>query len=152
MNHPGIAVGYRLLTSGGSVAYVPDNEPFGRQGMSHGTEEETPPFAMDKKLIEFIQDADVLIIDSQYDEAEYNAHVGWGHGCVADVVALAIEARVKHLFLFHHDPCHDDVFVTEMVKGARALALSKGSPLKIDAAREGEEILLPAKAVTAPAE
>src|SRR5436853_6392763 len=26
-NHPGICAGYRLFTSGGSVAYVPDNEP-----------------------------------------------------------------------------------------------------------------------------
>src|SRR5213082_1327233 len=28
VNHPGICAGYRLFTSGGSVAYVPDNEPY----------------------------------------------------------------------------------------------------------------------------
>ncbi len=152
MNHPGIAVGYRVFTSGGSVAYVPDNEPFGRQGVSHGgpAADEVPPFAMDQKLIEFIHGADVLIIDSQYDEAEYDAHVGWGHGCVNDVVRLAVEAEVKHLFLFHHDPSHDDDFITGMLNRARALAESMGSPLKIDAAREGEEILLPALAASAP--
>src|SRR5256886_3638623 len=27
VNHPGICAGYRLFTSGGSGAYVPDNEP-----------------------------------------------------------------------------------------------------------------------------
>ncbi len=145
MNHPGIAVGYRLFTSGGSVAYVPDNEPFGRQGVSHGVTEagETSAFAMDEKLIEFIREADVLIIDSQYNEAEYDAHVGWGHGCVDDVVDLAIEACVKHLFLFHHDPCHDDAFVSDMAASARKRAAAQGSALKIDAAREGEEVLLP---------
>jgi len=142
MNHPGIAVGFRLFTSGGSIAYVPDNEPFGRQGVSHAEGAEVPPFAMDRKLIEFIHGADVLIIDAQYDEAEYNAHVGWGHGCVSDVVGLALEAGVKHLFLFHHDPGHDDEFISDMVDRARELALSKGSALEIDAAREGEEIFL----------
>src|SRR5216684_852782 len=28
MNHPGVCVGYRLFTSGGSVAFLPDNEPY----------------------------------------------------------------------------------------------------------------------------
>src|SRR5437660_6156773 len=33
VNHPGICAGYRLFTSGGSVAYVADNEPFERLKM-----------------------------------------------------------------------------------------------------------------------
>src|SRR4029079_9653364 len=28
VNHPGICAGYRLYTSAGSVAYMPDNEPY----------------------------------------------------------------------------------------------------------------------------
>ena len=28
VNHPGICVGYRLYTSNGSIAYLPDNEPY----------------------------------------------------------------------------------------------------------------------------
>mgnify|MGYP000547084070 CR=1 FL=1 len=35
--------------------------------------------------------ASALIFDAQYDAAEYNAHVGWGHGCVDDGVAVAME-------------------------------------------------------------
>src|SRR5207237_1964308 len=27
-NHPGICAGYRLFTSAGSIAYMPDNEPY----------------------------------------------------------------------------------------------------------------------------
>ncbi|MGD1084572.1 MAG: response regulator, partial [Verrucomicrobiota bacterium] len=30
LNHPGVCVGYRLNTSGGSVAYLPDHEPYQR--------------------------------------------------------------------------------------------------------------------------
>ena len=28
VNHPGICAGYRLYTSSGSIAYLPDNEPY----------------------------------------------------------------------------------------------------------------------------
>ena len=67
MNHPGIAVGYRLATSRGSIAYVPDNEPFGRHGVSHDPPEPSGnAHTMDRKLIDFIEGSDVLIIDSQY--------------------------------------------------------------------------------------
>ena len=86
--------------------------------------------------------ADVLIIDSQYDDAEYQSHVGWGHGCVDDVVALALFARVKQLFLFHHDPDHDDAQISKMLAWARQLVGFHGETLSVDAAREGLEYVL----------
>lgn len=137
-NHPGIAMGYRLFTSAGSVVYLPDNEPFGSHRVSHiGTADR-----VDEKFVEFARGADVLITDAQYTGGEYEHHVGWGHACVNDVVGLAIEAGVKRLFLFHHDPGHDDAFIHAMLDGARNLAAAKGSALVIDAAREGEEVVL----------
>ena len=156
LNHPGVCVGYRLFTSAGSIAYLPDNEPFQRQrlypgasqpsdrmeGLKHASEQ-------DQKLIEFIQDADVLIIDSQYDDAEYQSHVGWGHGCVDDVVALALFARVQQLFLFHHDPDHDDAQITRMLGWARQLVEMQGETLAVNAAQEGLEYVLK-PAVQAP--
>ena len=63
--------------------------------------------------------------------------MGWGHGCVDDVVQLAVDAGVKRLFLFHHDPDHDDAKVSSMVQHARQIAAKLKSPLKIEAAREG---------------
>lgn len=143
VNHPGLAVGYRLYTSGGSIAYLPDNEPFGREGGTHNPErsgEGESTEDTNTHLIEFIRDTDALIIDAQYVQEEYDEHIGWGHGCVDDVVRLAIAANVKHLFLFHHDPSHDDDYITKMVAHARDLAT--GHPLTIDAAREGEEFVL----------
>lgn len=139
MNHPGIAVGYKLFTSGGAIAYIPDNEPFSQNAV------ECPPHVTDTnnlRLIEFIREADVLIIDSQYDRAEYTAHVGWGHGCVDDVVRLALSANVKQLFLFHHDPNHDDPQVREMAAHARQIVEAHGSRMRVEAAREGAEITL----------
>ena len=149
-NHPGICVGYRLFTSNGSIAFFPDNEP-------HWEETPTPSAAgqraaagafsqsENQKMIDFIRGVDVLIMDSQYDCEEYKQHVGWGHGCVSDVVALAIEAEVKQLFLFHHDPNHDDTKVLEMEAQARALVTARKNKLVVRAAREGETIELSTK-------
>jgi phosphoribosyl 1,2-cyclic phosphodiesterase len=129
-NHPGLTVGYRLFAPEGIVVFFPDTEP--RRGTDH-------------ELIEFIQGADVLILDSQYDRAEYKRHVGWGHGCVDDSVALAIQAGVKKLVLFHHDPDHDDQKMDALVKHARQLVTRAKARLKVEAAREGMEILLGSK-------
>jgi len=127
-NHPGLCVGYRLFTPDGLVCFFPDTEP--RTG------------GEDREMIEFIRDSDVLILDSQYDKDEYKTHTGWGHGCLDDSVALALAANVKKLFLFHHDPDHDDKKLAQFVKYAQKLAAKQKSKLKIDAAREGMTVQL----------
>lgn len=129
-NHPGVCVGYRLFSPDGMICFFPDTEP--------------RPGGVDRDMIDFIRDADVLILDSQYDRAEYKSHTGWGHGCVDDSVALASSAGVKHLFLFHHDPDHDDRRLDELVKHARKIVTKRKGKLKVDAAREGLTIQLPA--------
>lgn len=140
LNHPGVCVGYRLNTSCGSIVYVPDNEWSIESGVA--TKTAAVPCRLEQGLADFVRDADVLVIDAQYDRSEYDHHVGWGHGCVDDVVKLAIASNVKQLFLFHHDPAHNDEFVARMLRDARAVAKEAGSSLKIEAAREGAEVIL----------
>ncbi|MBI4323847.1 MAG: response regulator [Chloroflexi bacterium] len=149
MNHPGICVGYRLNTSEGSIAYMPDNELFQRQRSQPRTASEQASGdvlnyarGQDEKLVQFVHEADVLIIDSQYDASEYPQHVGWGHSCVDDTVLLGLHAKVKRLFLFHHDPGHDDAHISRMVADARSLVARHGGTMQVEAAREGLELLL----------
>jgi phosphoribosyl 1,2-cyclic phosphodiesterase len=130
-NHPGLCVGYRLYSSGNLVAFFPDTEP--RTG------------GKDRDMIEFLRDVDLLILDSQYDAREYQEHLGWGHGCVDDSVALALQAGVKQLSLFHHDPDHDDKRIDKMVQHARRLVAKQKGKLRVDAACEGETIKLSGK-------
>jgi len=137
VNHPGIAVGYRLTTSTGTMAYLPDNEPFHEN--QHGYSQDRIDL-QNRKLIDFIREVDVLIIDSQYDSDEYRSHIGWGHGCVDEVVRLAMLGEVKRLYLFHHDPGHDDDRIDAMLAYARELA--NGSNLQVFAATEGEVVTL----------
>ncbi len=149
MNHPGVCVGYRLNTSHGSVAYMPDNEPFFRlksqpSNLNASDHADALAYARDRdqRLIDFIRDVDVLIIDSQYDATEYPKHVGWGHTCVDDSVAFAVSANVKNLFLFHHDPGHDDAHIAKMERHARELVEKQGAKVHVEAAREGVEVVL----------
>jgi phosphoribosyl 1,2-cyclic phosphodiesterase len=143
--HPGVCVGYRLTAAGRSIAFFPDNEirQIDRAALPAAA---VADFARteNQKLTDFVRDVDVLVMDSQYDREEYTDHLGWGHGCVDEVVALALRAAVKHLILFHHDPDHDDAKVSWMTEHARELVAAQKGALKVDAAREGMVIELPA--------
>jgi phosphoribosyl 1,2-cyclic phosphodiesterase/DNA-binding NarL/FixJ family response regulator len=145
-NHPGVCVGYRLNTAAGAICFFPDNEPRRSQRRPRPSviHDAAAEFAssQDRKLIEFIRASELLIMDTQYDCEEYKHYMGWGHGCVSDVVALALEAGVKRLVLFHHDPNHDDQKVTRMTDYARELARQAKSRLQVEAAREGTTIEL----------
>ena len=149
-NHPGICVGYRLFTSDGSIAFFADNELFPEGAPPPRAAVATDPpgqvFARgeNRKMIEFVRGADLLIMDTQYDAVEYKEHTGWGHGCLDEVVALALQAEVKTLFLFHHDPDHDDAKISQMLAHARQIVAARKGKLRIEAAREGVTVELPA--------
>src|SRR5213076_3190253 len=127
-NHPGICAGYRLLTSSGSIAYFPDNEPYEQLKLQLGSrdgidEDEARDFARTErtKMVQFLQGCDVVILDTQYSDEEYAKHIGWGHSSISSVVSLALDADVRQLLLFHHDPNHDDEMIDKMVERAHVL-------------------------------
>ena len=154
VNHPGVCAGYRLLTSAGSIAFLPDHEPYDFLHSARGNQmsaEQAKKIGAEERasLIQFLHGSDILILDAQYTDEEYQRHIGWGHGSVSSVVSLALDAQVHRLLLFHHDPGHDDQMVEKMMKCARALVAKSGKPLEVEAAQEGAEILLePTIAVT----
>jgi phosphoribosyl 1,2-cyclic phosphodiesterase len=146
-SHPGVCVGYRLSTAAGSLAFFPDNElPRGQAAAGAKSNGELPQLGSANQenaaLVDFLRGIDVLVMDAQYDREEYRQHVGWGHGCVDDVVALALEAGVTRLFLFHHDPDHDDAKISQMVGRARELVAAHHGTLEVEAAREGVTVEL----------
>ncbi|MEY2490458.1 MAG: hypothetical protein QOC70_2400 [Verrucomicrobiota bacterium] len=155
LNHPGVCAGYRLFTKEGSIAFLPDNEPFEPLKLKLAARDGTHPHkaraqavVQRSKLVEFLKDTDVLILDTQYTDEKYQEHIGWGHGALSRVVSLALEARAKKLFLFHHDPAHDDHKIDEMLERARLLVVESGRKLEVEAAREGAEIWLSGPATT----
>src|SRR4029077_1246332 len=151
-NHPGICVGYRLFTGAGSIAYMPDNEPYEplklQVAQKDGIDsDEARNFAGAErdKMVEFLRDCDVAILDAQYTDEEYERHVGWGHSSQSRVVLLALDANVKRVLLFHPDPSHDDDMIDRMVEQTRELVRKSGKAMVIEGAREGVEIRLEAE-------
>jgi phosphoribosyl 1,2-cyclic phosphodiesterase/CheY-like chemotaxis protein len=148
-NHPGICLGYRLATANGDIVYMPDHEAYERheierQKLAGETSVQSLEYArlQDEKVVEFIRGADIVIGDTQYDAVEYPTRLGWGHTCADDAVDLAIRAGVKHLFLFHHDPDHQDDKMLAMITRAEERIAAAGSPMIVSAAREGTEIMV----------
>ena len=122
--HPNGANSYRLEVDNTVIVY--------------STDIEHPENQLNQNVIDIAKDADILINDAHFTDEELATHKGWGHSSWQQSTALAIEANVKQLILFHHSPTHDDDAVREIEKDAQAVF-----PNTI-AAREGLEILLPA--------
>ncbi len=106
LSHPDGSVAYRVSHGDRSLVFATDHE--------HGVEE------IDRALVAFCRDADYLIYDATYMEAEYESlRKGWGHSTWYAAVNVARNATVKTLILFHHHPEHTDTQLDEMERIAR---------------------------------
>ena len=135
VRHPGGALGLRFAASAGgdALVYVPDNE------LDPTVPYEAPREWRDQ-LVDFIRGARVLVHDSMYTPAEYVSHRGWGHSTYADAVALALDAEVETLVLFHHDPDRSDDGVDVVLAECRAAVAASGRRLRVIAAAEGLQL------------
>jgi len=57
-------------------------------------------------------------------------------------VQLAVRAGARRLYLFHHDPDRTDEKLKALVERERASLAGSGTKLEVNAAREGEELVL----------
>jgi CheY-like chemotaxis protein/phosphoribosyl 1,2-cyclic phosphodiesterase len=142
LNHPAIALGYRVEADGISALYLCDHEPYWEKLWRSDAEPgklESILHREDRRHAAFMEDADVVIHDAQYTSEEYPAKRNWGHSTYSYVAQMAAAANVKRLFLTHHDPGHSDEFLSGIEERARAIARSLGSPIQIACAHEGYE-------------
>ncbi len=132
ISHPNEGVGYRVEEGGRSFVFLTDNE----LKFTH------PTGATYGEYVEFVRGADVLFHDAEFKRPEYKKTKGWGHSVFTDTVALALDAGVKSLGLFHHNQERTDKGVDEIVKEAREIIKKKGSKMKCFAVSENMEIEL----------
>lgn len=141
LNHPGGSVGYVFEIDGRKIVYATDNEFELQPGDKFpDLHNEGPLRQMPAELVDVARDADLLIIDAQYDENEYAAHRGWGHSTCLSVVDFALQARVRNLALFHHDPECTDTQLEEKVRFCIDRVTKHHSNMIVFAAREGVEL------------
>lgn len=128
VQHPGGALGYRFTDATSpnrSFVYISDNE------LAAGDAE------WRARLVEFIRGTTLLVHDATYTADEYEQHRGWGHSTCDDAVALALDAGVGELVLFHHRPERSDDEVDACTDACRELIAHIGAPLRVTAAAEG---------------
>jgi phosphoribosyl 1,2-cyclic phosphodiesterase/ActR/RegA family two-component response regulator len=135
LNHPGRCLGYRVQYKNKIFCYITDNELYLESSLHYNQFEED-------RLIHFIKECDILIIDATYMDDEYLRKVGWGHSSVTRVVDLADKAKVKLLCLFHHDPEQYDKDIDAKLKQATALLKARHSSTRCIAPAEGEKLVL----------
>jgi len=96
-DHPGRSYSYRVEYQGKSVILSTDAEY-----------KELDPMKL-QPVIDFFHGADLLIFDAQYAFTEsVEMKRDWGHSSSFVGIDLALDAEVKKLALFHHEPTFDD--------------------------------------------
>jgi CRP-like cAMP-binding protein/CheY-like chemotaxis protein len=149
LNHTAPCLGYRLEAGGVSVVYATDHEPFWWEGPKAAPAERLL-HPGDRRHVEWLAGADLLIHDGQFTDAEYPSKRNWGHSSVEYATDMAILAGVKRLVLFHHDPARTDQVVARMAQRMLRRARKHGSNLDVLAAAEGLDLELPEAAATPP--
>jgi phosphoribosyl 1,2-cyclic phosphodiesterase len=100
LTHPNGALGYVVQLGDVRIAYVTDHE--------HKAGQLSP------NVVEMTAQVDALIHDAQYSREQVaTTKKGWGHSGWEDVLELAVQSKVKRLFLFHHDPDTTDAELNE---------------------------------------
>jgi len=127
-HHPGRSFSYRVERGGSSFILSTDSEY-----------KDLSPQAL-APTIEFFSNADLLIFDSQYGFTEsVELKRDWGHGSTFVGVDLALDANIKSLALFHHEPSQEDDFLVAMLAKAQTYLKKMGGEddLRVLLAQEG---------------
>ena len=137
LNHPGVAVGFRVRYEGRSLTYISDHETYWRLNPAGRN-----PDPMDLEVANFAAHSDLLICEAQYSEAEYERKKGWGHSTFLDALERAAQARAKSMAIFHHDPSHDDVFLDGVEDFCQRTIQERDYGFRCFLAREGMTVEL----------
>jgi phosphoribosyl 1,2-cyclic phosphodiesterase/ActR/RegA family two-component response regulator len=138
LNHPGLAVGFRISYAGRSLVYLGDHENYGY--LPPGGHYSPNP--MDLEIARFAENADLLISEGQYTEDEYEQKKGWGHSTFLDALERAAQAKAKRLAIFHHDPSHDDAFLDRILEFCQLTIEYRNYTFSCSLAQEGTLIEL----------
>ncbi len=128
LNHPGGGSAYRLETPRGSMAYVTDNE----------LDPPKPPVTAYQEWVDFLKNVDCLIHDAMYLDEDLEKIHGWGHSLISQVLQLAVDAKIKKLILFHHDPARTDAQLDQIGKDSRKWMKHHYPACKVYIAKEGD--------------
>ncbi|MBI1956807.1 MAG: MBL fold metallo-hydrolase [Acidobacteria bacterium] len=137
LNHPGLAIGFRITYNGRSLAYISDHETYGRLNPEAGH-----PNPLDLEIARFAENVELLICEAQYTEEEYEEKKGWGHSTFLDALERAAQAGAKRLAIIHHDPSHDDAFLDGMQEFCQRIVRERNHTFTCFLTQEGMSVEL----------
>ena len=139
LNHPWIAMAYRLEHDGKVVTYVTDTAPFRdilieqeyirqppRPGDPLKPEDAAKLATMRDGVVRLCEGADLVIYDTQFTPEEYAQKPHWGHSCPEDAIEIARAAGAKNVVLFHHAPERTDDQIDAVLAHQRSLTKDIG--------------------------
>jgi len=153
LNHPWIAMAYRIDADGGSLVYSSDTAPFTDILLEHefiaqpptlgaplNQEDANKLLMMRTSLVDLCRGADLLIYDTQFTPEEYRSRPHWGHSTPNDAIEIGLEAQVARLCLYHHAPERTDDELDAI--GERYRADLAGKSMQLLVAHEGLTLTL----------
>ncbi len=147
LNHPYIALGYRIEGFGKIINYITDTAPFDRilmemEFLQNPDEIELTPKIQAKlkqlhaDLIKNLSGSDLVIYDTFFKMKEYEQFPHWGHSTPEHAYSDCKEAGASHLVLFHHHTSRNDEAMDEFCKHYT----EKFDDIKVTCSQEGMEI------------
>lgn len=137
LNHPGLAVGFRVFAGDQSMVYLTDHEPYTKLGGDNDHNRK-----LEAEICDFIRGTDLYIREAQYTEEEYPGKKGWGHSTWRDALDSAHAGEVKRLALYHHDPMHHDAAIDDIVRQCHAVMKENGMSFECFAAADNQVVHL----------
>ena len=136
LKHPGNAYAYRVEADNAVTIIATDAEYQSLDNVDT------------LKYRNFYANADALIFDAMFSVRESFVKEDWGHSSALIGADMAIEAHVKRLLLFHHDPASSDTEIEEIRSQTEEYLGQQGYSLEVLIAREGLEIELSNPSIT----
>jgi phosphoribosyl 1,2-cyclic phosphodiesterase len=150
LNHPFIAIGYRIDANGASMAYVSDTAPFSgilfgqeyiparpRPSVAPAESDSAKLKSMRQGVVDLCRGCELVIYDTMFRVEEYLARPHWGHSTPDHAVELVEEAGASCLVLYHHAPERSDEQVGRELDEAQ-----RRTQVRVLAAAEGMELIV----------
>lgn len=147
-------LGYRIEHGGKVFVFSTDHERLSPDmeippELGEGALEES--LKADRELVEVCRDADLAYFDGQYLREEYFgrksigaspavSRVGWGHGCVEDILNRAMELGIGQCLIGHHDPQRSWPAQVSMAEHLQEFAKAKN--IRVELAQDGQSVEL----------
>lgn len=103
--HAGNAIGYRVEWDGRAVALITDTEHV--------------PGTLDPGVLGLMENADLVLYDSTFDDAEFQDYQGYGHSTWQQAIRLAKASGARNVGFIHHSIQRTDAELSRIEKRAK---------------------------------